>query len=192
MKQFNPYNERAVAKLKQDYALGEKEKVIDVVYRHSMQLVIIFITTIFTYIITLGAIYFLVLAYFENDKSQAYTVTSFAIFIITIFTSLILVIATYLFFQTKLIITSENLMLVVQKDLLHRKISRLALTDIEDVTAEQQGLLPTLFDYSKLVIETAGAQVYFSFNYCPRSSYVAKELIDAKEDIVEGKEVYTS
>jgi uncharacterized membrane protein YdbT with pleckstrin-like domain len=192
MKQFNSYSEKAVVKLKQAYSLGEREKVIDVVYKHPIQLALIFTVTILAYLLILVTVYFLTSAISNGDNVAIYRTTSFAAFSMAIFVGLILVIATYLFLQTKIIITSESLILIVQRDLLHSKVSRLALTDIEDVIAEQQGLLATLFGYSNLVIETAGAQVNFSFNYCPRPGYVAKETVDAKEDLISGSEIYTS
>jgi hypothetical protein len=103
---------------------------------------------------------------------------------------MIFVIATFLYWQTKIIITSENLIQVLQKDLLHSKTSRLALTDIEDVTAEQHGFLPTLFGYGSLAIETAGEQANFIFTFCPKPNLIAKELIDAKENLISGATIY--
>ncbi len=192
MKQFNPYNEKAASKLKRAYSLGEKEKVIDVIYKHPMQLFLIFGVTILAYVLILLATYYLTTAISNGDSASTYRFTSFMAFFMAIFTGLILIVSIYLYLQTKMIITSENMIMIIQKDLLHGKTSRLALTDIEDVTSEQKGLLPTLFGYCDLVIETAGAQVFFTFSYCPKPGEVSKELIDAKEALISGTETFSN
>jgi uncharacterized membrane protein YdbT with pleckstrin-like domain len=190
MKQFNLYNEEEVGRLKRMYSLGEREKVIAVTHKHPMYLVLMFMVTIFAYALVLLATYLLSPALFNNNTEAVYRTTSFVALFMAVLIGLVFVITTFLYWQTKLIISSENLIQVLQKDLLHTRISRLALTDIEDVTAEQHGLLGTLFDYGNLVIETAGEQANFVFSFCPSPNYIAKELIDAKEDLVSGVNLY--
>jgi uncharacterized membrane protein YdbT with pleckstrin-like domain len=184
MKQFNLYNEKEVSRLKSMYFMGEREKVIDVVCKHPAYLILVFVITIFAYVLVLLATFFLVPALFNNNSEAVYRTTSFVALSMAILIGLILVVAIFLYSQTKVIVSSENLIEVIQKDLFHGKTARLALTEIEDVTAEQHGYLAILFGYGNLVIETAGAQVNFVFRYCPRPNYVAKEIIDAKEKLI--------
>jgi uncharacterized membrane protein YdbT with pleckstrin-like domain len=190
MKQFNLYNEEKVDRLKKMYSLGDREKVIDVIHKHPMYLVLMFTVTIFIYALVLLATYFLSPALLNNDAEAVYRTTSFVALFMAVLIGLVFVIATFLYWQNEIIISSENLIQVLQKDLLHSKTSRLALTDIEDVTAEQHGILATLFGYGNLVIETAGEQANFVFSFCPNPNHIAKELIDAKENLVSGVDLY--
>jgi hypothetical protein len=190
MKQFNPYNEQGLDRLKRTYSLGEREKVVDVIHKHPMYLVLMFTVMIFAYVLVLLATYFLSPALLNNDPEAVYRTTSFVALLMAVLMGLVFVVATFLYWQTKIIISSENLIQILQKDLLHSQTSRLALTDIEDVTAEQQGLLATLFGYGNLVVQTAGEQANFIFSFCPNPNRIAKELIDAKDDLTSGVNLY--
>jgi uncharacterized membrane protein YdbT with pleckstrin-like domain len=188
---FNPNNEKHVANIKNRYALGDKERVIDVVQKHPMSILITIFFTIIGFAVILVGSGLLASYYFADNTKNVYVVVSFFAIIMGTIAALVIIIATFLFLNTKIIISSENLVQVLQKDLLHNKTSRLALTDIEDVTSEQHGLLATIFGYGSLMIETAGEQANFIFTFCPSPNRVAKQLIDAKEKILTGETIYT-
>lgn len=187
---FDQANEKQVTAYRQQYSLGEQERLLDIVYKHPMQLIIIFIYTLVGFGAVLASTGFLAAQFFGDDTASGYRIVNFVGIIAGMITGLILVIATFLFRQTKLLISNENLIQILQKDLLHNKTSRLALTDIEDITSEQHGFLSTLFGYGNLVIETAGEQVNFIFTFCPDPNRIAKELIDAKEVLVNSSAIY--
>ena len=58
------------------------------------------------------------------------------------------------------------------------------MANIEDVTASQTGILPTIFNYGTLHIETAGEQNNFIFLYCPNPNAYAKALLDARLNFI--------
>lgn len=187
---FDPGNLKEVAKLKQVHAIGEHEKIIDVVYRHTAYLIIMFSSVLLIFALILAVGYILLPTLVEDNTTAYNTMTLIAIIMAALMV-LVFVIANYLYLQTKLIITNENLVQVIQTDLLHSKRSRIALTDIEGVYADQSGYFATIFGYGKLTVETKGEQVNFVFKYCPRHGKVAKELIDAKERLITGVETYS-
>jgi hypothetical protein len=96
----------------------------------------------------------------------------------------LLVMATIVYRQSKLTVTDRNIVQVVQKGLMIRKVSQLSLANIEDVTSEQRGIFANMFNYGVLVIETAGEQANFNFNFCPNPHRVAKIILDAKDDFL--------
>lgn len=106
-------------------------------------------------------------------------------FVIGGFLLLILLIATYIFFENKLIITNKNITQVLQRGLFSRKVSQLAMTNVEDVTSDQHGFFATMLNYGTLKIETAGEQVNFHFTYTPNSNVVAKQVLEARERYIE-------
>ena len=189
MAKFNPKNHKEVSRLKRLYVIGEQERVIDVVQRHPAYLGIMFFAIIIIYALVMLAGYVLLPNLFDN-KATAYRIMTLSAVVLAVLMALVMVIANYLYLQTTIIITNENLIQVLQKDLLHRDASRIALTDIEGVYSNQNGYLATIFGYGKLTIETKGEQD-FVFSYCPRPSIIAKELIDAKERLITGAETYS-
>lgn len=93
----------------------------------------------------------------------------------------ILLIATYIYEQNRLMISNKNLTQVAQRALFDRKVSELSLGSIEDVTSTKAGILQTIFDYGELRIETAGEQNNFHFTYCPSPDKVGQQLLDARQ-----------
>jgi hypothetical protein len=189
MAKFNPNNHKGIQRLKRLYVIGEQERIIDVVQRHLAYLGIMFAAIIALYVVIILAGYVLLPNIFD-DRTTAYRIMALVAMVMAILMALVMVIANYLFLQTKIIITNENLIQVLQKDLLHSDSSRIALTDIEGVYSNQGGYLATVFGYGKLTVETKGEQD-FVFNYCPRPRVIAKELIDAKEKLISGVEAYS-
>jgi uncharacterized membrane protein YdbT with pleckstrin-like domain len=92
-----------------------------------------------------------------------------------------MLIATFIFRQNRLILTDRNLTQILQYGLFNRKVSQLNMSNVEDVTAIQSGILSTVFNYGTLKIETAGEQMNFIFTYCPNPGYYAKIILDARE-----------
>jgi hypothetical protein len=62
-----------------------------------------------------------------------------------------------------------------------RKVSRLSMANVEDVTAEQRGILATIFNYGTLTIQTAGTMENFIFTYCPRPNDFAHRVLEARQ-----------
>lgn len=139
--------------------------------------------------ITLGMITATLLAYFllptliSNTDDAIFYANVFAAFIVMISFSIILV-ATYVYRQNRLIVTDRNITQVLQSGLFSRKTSQLNLYNVEDVTATENGFLSTTFGYGELMIETAGEQANFKFAYCPKPDYYAKIILDAREKLL--------
>jgi uncharacterized membrane protein YdbT with pleckstrin-like domain len=83
-----------------------------------------------------------------------------------------------------ILVTSDKIAHILYRNLVDRKISQLALGDLQDVTVDQKGLLARLFGYGTLVIETAGEQNNFSFNFTPHPYTFAKEIVGAREESI--------
>ena len=95
------------------------------------------------------------------------------------------VIAAYLFRSNVILVTSDKLAQMLNPSLFNRKISQLNIRDIQDVTVSQRGLLPHLFHYGTLVVETAGEQQNYTFSLIPEPYIAAKTIIGAHEKNIE-------
>lgn len=161
--------------------LNPDEHVVTVVHRSIIGLVYI-------YLFALGAVAALILvAVFafpdlfsslsDNSNMLLFAGAVFAIALVFF----ILFIATYVYRQSKLVVTDQNLVQILQGGLFNRRISRLSMSNVEDVTADQQGFLPTIFGYGTLTVETAGERENFVFPYCPNPNVYADQILDARQ-----------
>jgi uncharacterized membrane protein YdbT with pleckstrin-like domain len=101
--------------------------------------------------------------------------------LLAILTWLALAIFTYIYRQSKLIITNKNLTQIIQKGLFNRQVSELSMADVEDVKATQGGMLPSIFGFGDLEIQTAGAADNFIFKLCPKPNFYGKVVLDARQ-----------
>ncbi len=109
-------------------------------------------------------------------NSIAAAVTLFVIAFGLIF----IVLATRIYKGNQLIVSDKNVTQVLQIGLFDRKVSELSMANVEDVTAQQRGIFPTLLNYGTLRIETAGEQNNFVFIYCPHPNAYAKAILDSR------------
>ena len=94
---------------------------------------------------------------------------------------LILFTATYVYRQSRLLVTDKSLVQILQKTLFIRKVSRLSMSNVEDVNEEQRGLLASLFNYGTLTVQTAGTEDNFVFTLCPNPTSLADRIIEARQ-----------
>lgn len=99
--------------------------------------------------------------------------------------SLMLGLMTIVYTANSLTLTNEEIQQILQTGLFSKKMSHLSLANVEDVTYEQNGFLPTLFNYGIVRIETAGEQANFTFTYCPRPEDCTRLVMDTREKYLE-------
>lgn len=90
-------------------------------------------------------------------------------------------IVTHIYWGNSWILTSDSITQIEQTSLFHSQSSQLSLEHIEDVGAVQSGILPHIFNYGLLKVETAGEQGRFHFTYCPNPRYYAQKILAARE-----------
>lgn len=105
----------------------------------------------------------------------------FAVAIVT----LVLLVATYIYRQSKLLITDKNLIQITQTGLFIRNVARLSIANVEDVSAGQRGILSTIFNYGTLTIQTAGEHPNFIFKTCPDPNRYAGRVNEARQAYAE-------
>lgn len=93
------------------------------------------------------------------------------------------------FYYDIVFITNDRIINVAQEGLLARKTSELNMEQIQNVTADVQGLLQNIFNYGLLVIETAGEgtsddplrpglQGYFTIQDLPDPNRLARVILE--------------
>jgi len=161
-------------------SVDDDEVLLGTIYKHLFGIVIVYIQAILGLVLSIGLAFFLLPTVISDTGNVMTIATTFA-FIAVVFAFTIIVVGTIIYRQSHLIITDKNITQVLQGGLFQRKVSQLTMANVEDVTSEQNGIFPSLFDFGILKIETAGEQANFHFSYCPKPSYYAKIILEARE-----------
>ncbi len=162
--------------------LDEGEKVMYVLKRHPIGLVIMYVQAVIG-VVAVALLFFLVGPEFANEIPDDVKVLlgGVALFGLGVLV-LIMIVATYIYKLSQITITNKEVVQVLQRGLFSRKVSRLDLSNVEDVTADQHGILQSIFNYGTLTIQTAGELENFIFPYCPHPNTYADEILDARQE----------
>lgn len=151
--------------------------------KHPMGIILLYVQVLVGMIFAIGLAYFLLPLVLE-DTDTAFFIGNIFTAVSVVMAFIVLTISTIIFKENRIIVTDRNVTQVLQYGLFSRKVSQLNINNVEDVTAMQQGILPTIFNYGTLKIETAGEQVNFHFSFCPNADYYAKIILDAREKVL--------
>lgn len=167
-------------------AVADHEKKLFEVRRHPFGLLLVYIEAAIGLVAGGILLFFLAPNLFSDatDSSRRFTI-SVIVGVVAIIIWLVLVLYTYIYRQSMLIITDKNLTQVLQKGLFNRKVSELSMSNVEDVTSHQRGPFSAIVGYGDLIVETAGEQDNFHFSYCPNPNYYGKLILDARQQYVD-------
>ena len=87
------------------------------------------------------------------------------------------------------IVTNERIVNIEQKGLFSRGISELELENIQDITVEVCGIIPTFLNYGNLYVQTAAEKERFIFKHVP-NPYAIKDLVMNLQKSYEKKEAH--
>jgi len=171
------------AQLRTLESLSSDEQILCDVRQHPFGIIAVYILCL----IGIVGSFFLVTVFLPDsfgESAQIYSIIAFILIIVGIFLALAMVIATFVYKQSRLTVTSKNVVQILQSGVFTRKISQISLANIEDVTSIQKGFLAQVFGFGVVNIETAGEQVNFIFNYAPQPARIAKIILNAKDDFL--------
>ncbi len=115
------------------------------------------------------------------DSRQVMIVEALVFIIVTAVCAVFALISNKIYWGNTWTLTTDSLTQVDQLGLFRRQSSQLSLENLEDVTSEQNGLLPRMFNYGLLRVETAGESSKFMFPFCPNPNYYASQILSARE-----------
>lgn len=79
------------------------------------------------------------------------------------------------------VVTTDSVTQITQVSLFSKRSSQLSLGNLEDITAEQNGILAHMFHFGNLKAETAGERSKFVLTYCPNPNDYARKILSARE-----------
>ena len=151
-----------------------------VIKRTSVGLILLYLPGIVFVIIVIILRQLLGPSYLDNFSANSRSLIDFGLVLVSAFGLAMLLIATYLYRQNRLAITPQEITQFSRLSFFDRKVSHLQMTDVEDVNVAQKGILPNLFNYGTLTIETAGAVDNFVFIFCPDPNHYAQIIQQAR------------
>ncbi|HIA92079.1 TPA: hypothetical protein EYO12_03115 [Candidatus Saccharibacteria bacterium] len=112
-----------------------------------------------------------------------------AMFLMVVFAvSVLVAIGTYIaariYRTNELIVTSENLVQILQTSLFSSAVSQLSLEKVQDVTAIKRGFFASVFNFGTIQVETAGETANFAFRLAKDPVVAAKQINEAHEKFI--------
>lgn len=182
--QFNQFNQPDPS-TKVGNELGARrpgEQVIFEMQRHPIGILGIYVAiVVLNLVIAILAMIVFPSALGESFKSTATTIGSLVFLVMLIFSAGIGVIATKVYWANKWVLTSDSITQVQQTSLFNRESSQISLNNIENVSAEQNGIIQQVFKFGTLRTETAGQVENFVFPFCSNPNYYATRILETKE-----------
>jgi uncharacterized membrane protein YdbT with pleckstrin-like domain len=170
-----------VAKSPDEDMLEPGEHVLTVVRRSAVGLLGIYLVATAAILAIVGLVIALSPDTFNTDSVNISAALSGIIIVGATLLVLILFTATYIYKQSRLLVTDKSLVQIMQKTLFNKKVSRLSMSNVEDVSEEQRGFLASFFNYGTLTVQTAGTEDNFVFSLCPNPAKLADRIIEARQ-----------
>ncbi len=161
------------------------EKVVLLVRRHFLAILPFVVTASLLYL--LGLLLIFVVPYLIPAL-----VTGFAYNVYILMVSLLFFFNTaFLFHNWTLhylhvaILTDDHFVEIAQSGLFSRKVSQLSLDKIQDVSADQKGMVNTMFNLGTVDIQTAGDMPNFNIELVPDPNGIAQKVMQIEEEYCE-------
>jgi hypothetical protein len=117
----------------------------------------------------------------SDDRSQVLTYGGAIFAIVAVATLVFVFISQKVYWGNSWVVTSDSVTQITQVSLFNKRSSQLSLGNLEDIAAEQNGILAHLFNFGNLKAETAGERSKFVLTYCPNPSEYARQILMARE-----------
>ena len=164
------------------------ERVVCTIKRHPFGIVSLYFSGAVAAIIIVILAFFLLpnlLNQYEIGSVTTMIYTGLGIAVIAMV--VVLAVATVIYWQNEWVVTTDSLTQISQNSLFNRQVSQLSMDNLEDVTVDQNGILPHLLNFGNLKVETAGERSKFQFPYCPNPNDYARRILEVHEKFLEDR-----
>jgi uncharacterized membrane protein YdbT with pleckstrin-like domain len=161
--------------------LDEGEEVVFEVRKHWLIMVLTSLSLVGFLVAAVLAVYVINVDFIKNslnvdiDKLEIALLSGFILL-----ASVVFFISWTDYYLDVWVITNRRLIDIEQKGLFHRDIATLKLEKIQDVTVAYEGIIPTLFGFGELRVQTAGTATEFKMTHVPNPKMVANVIITSR------------
>lgn len=167
---------------------GPDEVLIGEAHRHVIGAIFLLVTAGFI-ILIIG----IMMAYVASNEADFFEffgldydfpfaeviLAALALVILAVFIGTVL--AVYVYNQNYLVLTNNKIVIVKNINVVKRKVSQLAIGDVQDTTVVEPSVLARVFKYGTLKVETAGEQENIHITYVSHVFDVSKAIVEAHE-----------
>lgn len=173
--------------------LSESEYVISAVRRHIIGLIIPVVLVVFLMIVTLSVtIFYPVITESAAGGTAALPPYDTVLLVGFLFTLLLAIggyIVVWVYINNKFFLTNESVIQEIQVSLFSRHEQTVSLSNIEDASYQQSGIVQTLFDYGSIRLSTEGDETTYRFSYVSNPKKQIATLNNAVEAFKNGRPV---
>jgi hypothetical protein len=162
------------------------EKVICTIKRHPIGIIGTYIAIAVVLVIVAVLAFGIAPGLSSGNSDQAAGIGAIVFLILACLSAIYALVATTVYWGNSWVVTSDSVTQVSQISLFTRQSAQLSLANLEDVTAEQNGIFAHIFNYGTLKAETAGERSKFMFLYCPNPNLYAQQILHAREVFEQG------
>lgn len=162
-------------------------KPIKNIHRHPIGLIFTYLSVVIGYAVFFSLISFFLPGLADTvgiSLSTAGTIIGMLMIILALLGFAFLALTTRLYFVNRLILTEESMKYVLPSGLNDKKTTEIALSDIKNISLQQEGSLASLLNYGTLSVETSEDQDNIFFNYLPDPAENVKGLKKAAQKSV--------
>jgi hypothetical protein len=168
--------------------LSRGEYILSAVKRHPIGLLKIWLFGL----VLLGAFMAMYLVLFASPNSELQDMAPLALAVLVVMSVLIIggtLIATYVYNANRFYLTNESVIQEIQTTLFSKHEQTVSLSNIEDASFKQGGILPVLFNYGMIRLSTEGDETTYRFNYVSHPKKQIAILNNAVEAFKNGRPV---
>ena len=163
------------------FSIKEKdERVLRVLHRHWFDIVVQFLPLVVFLLVIAGS--FFVAPYLFTDVTVAGTEIFF--FFQTFFLLIAWLYGFLIWVDYYLdiwVITTRRVVNIEQRGLFTRHVSELKFSQVQDVSTEVEGLIPTFLNYGNVHAQTAAEEARFTFRHVPDPYHIKALLMEQQQ-----------
>lgn len=112
--------------------------------------------------------------FISNEIAKAIVILMASIYYLVIWVTVFTVFIDY--YLDIWIVTTHRIIDIEQKGLFNHQVAEQSLEMVQDVSSRVKGVIPTLFDYGFVLVQSAAAKVLFEFKQIPEPAAVAQVI----------------
>ena len=172
-------------------AMQPGEQVICEIKRHPIGIIGVYVVAGLL-LTVLAVVVFIIAPHVLKDvsSSRIMEVGGLGYVVVLLATLLVVYIGNTVYNGNRWIVTSDSITQVQQNSLFNKQSSQLSMASLEDITAQQDGIIQQMFHYGVLAAETAGERSKFRFIYCPNPNHYAQLILNAREQFEQERRGY--
>lgn len=161
------------------------EVIVATIKRHPFGIISLYFAALLGIAVTAALAFVLLPGVLDQFSSNGEALALSGMAVIVALLLLVLGVATVVYWQNEWVVTTDSITQITQNSLFGRQVSQLSMDNLEDVTVNQDGIIPHIFGFGTLKVETAGERSKFVFPYCPNPNTYARKILEIHEHFLE-------